>query len=109
MRMFPKKSCSSSPYTVPNSNPDPENFLVIRERAVSGYLVLEIRYPDAKNFEGRKIMVYKGFASIEQLLAATGGTLDPHFAEDRVSPIARFAPTTSGWWNAILFANALQS
>jgi hypothetical protein len=103
------RSCSSSPYAVPNSNPDPQNFRVIREQLVLSYLVLEVEYPDAKNFEGRKIMVYKGFANSKQVLKATGGTLDPHFAEDRVSPVARFAPTKSGWKTAVLFANALQS
>ena len=103
--------CSSSPYSVPNSNPNPANFKIIREKVIlhlSPILVLEVEYPDAKNFEGRKMMVYSGFESSKQLLAVTGGKLDPHFSETGVSPTARFRPGASGWSNALKFARMLK-
>jgi len=96
--------CSSSPYAVPNSNPNPRNFKVIREQTIRGFLVVEVEYPDAKNFEGRKIMVYSGFTSSKDLLDATCGELDPHFSEHGVSPVARFKPGFVGWKHAINFA-----
>ena len=111
MGMFPKKSCTSSPYAVPNSNPTPANFKITHEKVIlhlSPVLILEVEYPDAKNFEGRKIMVFSGFESSRELLAVTKGKLDPHFSETGVSPVARFKPGSVGWSNAIKFARMLK-
>jgi hypothetical protein len=106
MGMFPEKNCSSSPYAIPGSNPDPRNFKILRERVVHSMLILEVEYPDAKNFEGRKIMIYTGFDSSKQLLEVTKGVLNPHFAERGVSLIARFRPDNSGWSTAVRFARS---
>lgn len=59
----------------------------------------EIVWPDAKNYEGRKIAVYRCKPS--QLRGAT--KLDPHFQERRgpLVPIARFEPTDDGWLLAL--------
>jgi hypothetical protein len=99
--------CSSSPYSVPNSNPDPSRFTIL-DWAVSGsILVVKVKYPDAKNYEGIKIMVYKGFHDTEALRRAVSNRLDPHFSQSGVSPIARFEPTDEGWGNALQFAQAM--
>jgi hypothetical protein len=71
--------------------------------------VLTVHYPDATNFEGRKILVYRhkgdGLIAIEQLVA--GGELDPHFCSSPNSPIARFAPTTEGARLARIFVESV--
>lgn len=87
------KSCWSSPYAVPNSNPDPEVFRILQEDLINGYLILLVEYPNCTNFEGKKLMVYKGFNSSAALLKLNRGKLDPHFATTKGSPIARFRPT----------------
>lgn len=88
------RSCSSSPYAVPNSNPNPEKFTILRELYVNGYLILVVHYPDCINYEGKKMMVYQGFANSKDLINYNNGTLDPHFSSiGKGSPIARFKPT----------------
>lgn len=114
MGMFPKKSCSSSPYAPPASGaPNPERFRLIRQERYAAtesggdnlMLVVEVEYPDAKNFEGRKIMVYQGVRSFTELLRRTGGTCDPHFADGPNAPVARFSPAPGGWEAAVWFAS----
>jgi len=113
MGLSPLKSCSSSPYAAPNSNPSPSNFKIINSRTFPGLdqdvLVLQVHYPDAKNYEGMKTLVYLGYSSVAELLDQAQNKLDPHFASSGVSPIARFQPTTSGWSNACKFAKMLVS
>lgn len=90
------RSCYSSPYAPPASgNPDPEKFVIMHEQTIGQYLVLLVNYPSCKNFEGRKLMVYKGWKSSKDLLFFNGGKLDPHFANSKGAPIARFAPVSS--------------
>ena len=96
MGLFPNKwkgACASSPYAVQDSNPDPSNFRIINEHIVGKYLVLLVSYPNCKNFEGKKLMVYENFASSKELIKFNSGKLDPHFADSKGSPIARFTPT----------------
>ena len=89
------RSCYSSPYAVQDSNPNPTNFVILHEQNIGKYLILHVKYPDCKNFEGQKLMVYKGFKNSEELLKHNLFKLDPHFRNDKGSPIARFAPTTA--------------
>lgn len=99
--------CSSSPYSVPSSNPNPERFIILDWACTNGprrCLIVKAKYPDAKNYEGIKIMVYVGFNDTEELRRATSNKLDPHFSENGISPIARFEPTEDGWANALKFA-----
>jgi hypothetical protein len=117
MGMFPNKSCSSSPYAAPNSNPNPEVFRILEWKRFNitragkdeWALVVKVHYPDAKNFEGQKIMVYKdpNIDTLADLLRLTGSRLDPHFAEHGICPVARFPPTPKGWHHAIEFARNL--
>ena len=92
MNIF-KRSCTSSPYAVQDSNPDPSNFLIVNEQMIGNYLVLHVKYTTCTNYEGNKLMVYEGFKSSKELLKLNNGKLDPHFSRSKGSPIARFAPT----------------
>lgn len=102
--------CSSSPYSVPSSNPNPSRFIILDWAYTDGprrCLIVKAKYPDAKNYEGIKIMVYAGFSDTEELRRATNNTLDPHFSETGIAPIARFEPTEEGWSNALKFATLI--
>jgi len=91
---------------VPKGNPDPTQFTVIRAVADKGNVVAMVRYPDAKNYEGLKILVYEGTTPND---LRTAQFLDPHFCESNahISPVARFAPTPEGWRRAVLFMRSL--
>lgn len=77
-------------------NPDPKNFKILAIEQKNGYILLEVKYPDCNNYEGKKILLYKHVTLAELILQ---GSLDPHFAqfENYHSPIARFEPTHQGW------------
>lgn len=97
-------------------NPNPKKFTILRHfeypHPRGSRTVVEVLYPDAKNFEGRKIMLYLcDFATVAQQ-----STLDPHFCDnimakahgsDYVSPFARFEPTIDGWRAALFTATCL--
>lgn len=89
------RKCSSSPYAAPDSNPNPAVFTILTEKMIGKFLVLHVNYPNCTNFEGHKLMVYKGFKNSKDLLRLNNGKLDPHFSNKRGSPIARFAPVQS--------------
>jgi hypothetical protein len=90
---MPLFSCRSSPYSIPNSNPDPFVFKILEQYIVGNHLVVWVNYPRCKNFEGTKVLIFKGVKSVAAILNATSGKLDPHFAARGISPVARFAPT----------------
>lgn len=93
MGMF-KKSCygvkTETKYV--SMNPNPKNFKIMKMIELANTYV-EVFYPDAKNYEGLKVLVFKGHCA-EDIMAAK--ELDPHFSESSLSPIARFAPTEEG-------------
>jgi hypothetical protein len=86
-------------------NPKPNNYTIVRSESINGKLVIEIKYHDCINYEGRKIMVFDcSLADLkEQKL------IDPHFCDNKeyYSPVARFEPTDKGWSNACFMANVL--
>lgn len=86
-------------------NPDPRNFRVLRHFPVGPWLVVEVLYPDCRNYEGKKIMLYRAPSSVLRVLSS----LDPHFCDhaDHLSPFARFEPTPRGWDAAVVMANAM--
>lgn len=91
--------CASSPYASTNNQaiaPKGDNFKVTKWFASGEFLIVEINYPNATNYEGNKIVVYKGVVDLEDLLEQTNGILDPHFTDKSFSPIARFEPTPFG-------------
>jgi hypothetical protein len=85
------KNCSSTTDYAPAPNPDPKRWTLITYWRYPRAYVLMVRYLDCTNFEGRKVMVFKGKYEYPQ------GDLDPHFREDDPnSPIARFPPSLYG-------------
>lgn len=86
-------------------DPRPTRFVVERTETVGAYVVAQILYPDARNYEGRKVLLYRCTA-VELRLAKS---LDPHFSDkrDKFSPIARFVPTDAGWDLALNAARIL--
>lgn len=86
-------------------NPNPSNFKIEKMIELENTYV-EVFYPDAKNYEGQKVMVYRGRVA-EQIMRAK--ELDPHFAENGLGPIARFAPTIEGKLIAMQLAKTILS
>lgn len=86
-------------------DPNPARFEFLRLEHIGAFCVAEVLYPDAKNFDGKKIAVYR--ATPEELWRTS--RLDPHFQEKRgpLVPIARFEPTPEGWEMAVWLAKKL--
>ena len=77
-------------------NPDPSNYSIIDSWTHKNYLLVKITYPDCKNYEGTKILLYHN-VTLKKLKGQK--LIDPHFSENTkyYSPIARFVPTKLGW------------
>jgi hypothetical protein len=88
-----KKACMTNySYNSPAPNPDPKRWKLLDTWFYNNAYVLKVKYLDATNFEGVKIMVYKGkFPGYKNITS-----LDPHFTDDDLSPIARFRPDKEG-------------
>lgn len=88
-------------------NPDPKNYSIMCYEQWRDNLVVRIIYHDCTNYEGEKILVFKG-TNIQELKRQK--LIDPHFSEnkDYLSPIARFEPTRRGWVWAEEFAKGLK-
>ncbi len=107
MGIGPFKSCGGA---VTNTvyvsmNPNPKKFRIDKLIEIENTYV-EVFYPDAKNYEGSKVMVYTGRVA-EKILAAK--ELDPHFSASGLSPVARFAPTIEGKWLAMQITKGLNN
>lgn len=94
------------PVTVEPPNPDPTRYQVVRVQLVGVCLVLLIRYHGCTNYEGRKILVFRGITLADLL---NQRVIDPHFFEHATiaSPVARFVPTEEGWDMAVGFAGSI--
>ncbi len=86
------------------SVPNPTNFKILSLKQVGKYVVAEIQYPGCTNFEGEKICIFKN-TTIDRVKSFT--KIDPHFAEDGLTPIARFIPTEEGYDMAVRFCEIL--
>lgn len=97
---------SKHPLSTPTSDrlphePNPERFVIkkvyeYRKNSRNGnYLLALIVYPDCKNFEGNKVLV---FEDISELQLRGMRNIDPHFFNDNryKTPIARFEPSKKG-------------
>lgn len=76
-------------------NPDPSNYRILKHVQIGEYLLLELRYPDCTNYEGKKVLLFRStYRELENQ-----GVIDPHFSDNKefISPIARFEPTSEGW------------
>ena len=89
------KTCSLTPPASPvrYPNPNPARFSILRTLQFGRSVVVEVRYPDCTNYEGRKVLVY---ADTDEVAVKALATLDPHFARHG-GPVARFEPTQRGW------------
>jgi hypothetical protein len=87
----------------PLPNPDPDNFTITRAISVRSWVIIMAVYPDATNYEGQKVMVYRN-TTIKAVKAQK--RLDPHFCDHpgHLSPFARFEPTEAGWAAAMALA-----
>lgn len=92
-------TCSTN-VNFPAPNPDPSRWRLVRYANFTNGHVLEAKYLDCTNFEGRKIMVFRG-------KFVCRNRLDPHFSKDKTSPIARFRPDAVGWKMACKLADSL--
>lgn len=92
------RRCVSEPTIIPNQ-PDPGVFTIEKHFSNKDHTVVIVDYPDASNYEGKKIIVYL-YTSYEQIVKER--RLDPHFtsAKINVKPFARFEPTQLGWAKA---------
>ena len=84
-------------------NPNPYIYRILTHKKIGQCLVVKIKYLDCTNYEGVKILVYKGI-DIGKLRKQI--KIDPHFSENKMyhSPIARFVPTEEGWTMACVLA-----
>jgi len=85
-----------SPDDNPPGNPNPTNFKILSWHCRGDWLLIKVLYPDSKNYEGTKLLLFKDL-TVEKLKLIN--FLDPHFSDQNgvISPIARFEPTERGW------------
>lgn len=88
-----------APVNDPNPVANPNNYDIINYLESNGWLLIKIKYPDCKNYEGMKILLFKDVTVMDLLKQRL---IDPHFSENKKykSPFARFEPTESGWFAA---------
>jgi hypothetical protein len=90
-------------------NPVPTNYEIINNEIVNDFLILVIKYPDAKNYEGIKVLLYDKNVTVDQLTKQVA--IDPHFSNNKkyISPVARFEPTDRGLMMARLMCENMVS
>lgn len=103
---FSKDSYDRTTGCAPPGNPNPDNYEILEHEKIGDCLIVKVRYPDCRNYEGVKILVYLGVA-LKQLKAQK--RIDPHFGDNEkyISPVARFVPTEAGMALARNFARFL--
>lgn len=91
-----------------NGTPNQYRFELVRVYKQDSCVAVLARYPDCENHNGRKIMVFddreKWEREVEQ---ADQPTMDPHFLEEGLVPVARFEPTERGWKLALNLTDRL--
>jgi hypothetical protein len=84
--------------------PDPWKFSIVSIEQVGGMSIVIAHYPDAKNFNGIKVLVFEN-TSPDEIRERV--SLEPHFLDDSTANkglVARFRPTEHGMWLARTFA-----
>ena len=92
-----KSSCCGNvqPDTrIDNPNPDPKKFDILNVTKGYNKYFMYVNYPNCKNFEGNKILVFTGQYDPKKF-EGKNAELDPHFCEHN-DLIARFRPTREG-------------
>lgn len=87
-------------------NPDPKNFRLVYVEEVGDFLIALVWYPDCTNYEGKKLLLFKG---VTAKAIREAKEIDPHFCNSvrHRSPIARFEPTQEGLNLAFTLVHAL--
>ena len=96
---------NSAPEAI-TANPDPKHYNVISYQHFDKAFILKVHYEHCNNYEGLKIILYKGQMTNGMLQEP----LDPHFREEQgkfPKPFARFEPTDIGMNTAIQLAKLL--
>lgn len=94
-----ERRSDGTPVAVP-PNPSPLRWTYLDHAQYAEAYALKVRYYDCTNYEGVKVMVYRGRYRDRTML-------DPHFAETDDAPIARFRPDAAGWQMACDLARSL--
>jgi len=105
MGLSPFRGCASTGGPNP-PNPDPARWELLDRYVLPKAYVLVVRYLDARNFEGVKVLVYRGEYPGDEVIQAS--PLDPHFSESG-GPLARFRPTKAGALYAAHLARQLDA
>jgi hypothetical protein len=66
---------------VGKGNPNPNRYSIIESIERNNFLLIKINYIDCSNYEGNKILLYKG-VDLTSLLSQ--GSIDPHFSENKI-------------------------
>lgn len=83
-------------------NPNPFNFRSLTTTQIGDFTIVWLTYPDCTNYEGQKILVFKGTTEAK---IRRRKKIDPHFSEKgQLRLVARFEPTDEGWTFACSFA-----
>jgi hypothetical protein len=106
MGIGPRFGMSGDTGNLTTGNPDPFKFSVVKRYQEGVFSALQVHYPDCKNFEGNKILVFNDSEELDKKL--TSKNLDPHFFEGSAL-LARFAPTKEGWKRAVQLVKDLAS
>jgi hypothetical protein len=91
----------------PLGNPNPLHFKILEHVEIGSFVVLKVKYPECRNYEGTKILV---FENVKLKTFKNITYLDPHFCKSgkHPSPIARFRPDKKGWEYSLLFCKNAQ-
>ena len=95
---FSRSCCTNT--QAPAPNPSPERWEMLEKTVFENSYALKVRYFDATNFEGIKVMVFRGKYIHRDYL-------DPHFENTISAPVARFRPDYEGWNFAVEMAKML--
>jgi len=105
MGLSPFRGCASTGGPNP-PNPDPARWELLDKYVLPKAYVLVVRYLDARNFEGVKVLVYRGEYPGDEVIQAS--PLDPRFSGSG-GPVARFRPTGAGALCAARLARRLDA
>jgi hypothetical protein len=85
-----------------NQTPNSANYKIERAEVYNNNTVVQVRYPDCPDFNGKKILVFRGY---QMVVLMNTNRLDPQFSLTS-NLIAQFLPTDDGWAMAVSFALA---
>ena len=87
--------------------PRPDYYKILSVLQIGQCLLVELKYPNCTNYEGKKILLFKEM-TLKELIDHK--EIDPHFFENsKFSPCARFEPTVYGWKMGQVMAQCIVS